>query len=129
MTTSTTLELARLAHEINRAYCASLGDTSQPSWDDAPQWQKDSAIKGVQFHLENPNAKPEDSHNSWLEQKRAEGWTYGAVKDAEKKEHPCFVPYDMLPTSQKSKDFLFIAVVHNGMKALDQHAINSRAFL
>ena len=27
---------ARAAHEANRAYCLALGDTSQPSWDDAP---------------------------------------------------------------------------------------------
>jgi hypothetical protein len=34
------------------------------------------------------------------------------VKDAEKKEHPCFRPYDELPAEQKIKDALFIAVVH-----------------
>lgn len=129
MTTTTTLELARLAHEVNRAYCAALGDTSQASWDDAPQWQKDSAIKGVEFHLADPNSKPEDSHNSWLEQKRLDGWKYGEVKDAEKKEHPCFVPYEELPASQKAKDYLFIAVVRHGIAALDQHAINVQAFL
>ena len=36
-------EIARVAHEINRAYCASLGDTSQPAWEDAPEWQQQSA--------------------------------------------------------------------------------------
>jgi hypothetical protein len=38
---------ARAAHEANRAYCGALGDWSQPSWDAAPQWQKDSARNGV----------------------------------------------------------------------------------
>ena len=28
---------ARAAHEANRAYCIAIGDTSQPSWDDAPE--------------------------------------------------------------------------------------------
>lgn len=105
-------EIARVAHEINRAYCASLGDTSQPSWEDAPEWQKASALAGVEMHLANPDATPENSHESWLAQKTAEGWKYGPVKDAQKKEHPCFMPYAELPPEQKAKDFLFRAVVH-----------------
>ena len=105
-------EIARVAHEINRAYCASLGDTSQPSWDDAPEWQKGSALAGVDMHLANPDATPENSHESWLAQKTAEGWKYGPVKDAQKKEHPCFLPYAELPPEQKAKDHLFRAVVH-----------------
>lgn len=106
------LVIARVAHEINRAYCASLGDTSQPAWEDAPEWQQKSAIAGVEMHLANPDATPEQSHESWLAQKVADGWVYGEVKDAEKKEHPCCRPYDELPAEQKSKDYLFRSVVH-----------------
>ncbi len=102
---------ARTCHEVNRAYCESQGDQSQAPWWDAPQWQKDSAIAGVRFILENPDAKPSDSHESWLEQKRADGWKYGPVKDPDKKEHPCFVPYDELPPAQKAKDYIFCALV------------------
>lgn len=104
-------EIARVAHEVNRAYCASLGDTSQKPWAEAPDWQKTSAINGVNFHLLNPNAKPSDSHESWLKEKEKEGWKFGPVKDAEKKEHPCYVPYEQLPTTQKAKDYIFIGVV------------------
>jgi hypothetical protein len=105
-------EIAKACHEINKAYCESIGDMSQPPWAEAPDWQKNSAIEGVQFHLNNPNAKPSDSHESWLEQKKADGWKYGPVKDPVKKEHPCYVPYDDLPVEQKAKDYLFIATVH-----------------
>ena len=105
-------EIARIAHEVNRAYCASLGDFSQPRWGDAPQWQKNSAIAGVEFHQANPEATPENSHESWLAEKRADGWKYGPVKDPEKKEHPCFVTYQELPLEQRSKDWLFRGVVH-----------------
>lgn len=105
------IEIARVAHEVNRAYCASLGDTSQPAWADAPEWQKKSAIAGVEFHLSHPDAKPSDSHESWLREKERDGWKFGPVKDPEKKEHPCFVPYAQLPAEQKAKDFLFLAVV------------------
>jgi hypothetical protein len=108
----TTQQIAKVCHEANRAYCESIGDYSQPIWEEAPAWQEESAIAGVQFHLDNPDAQPEDSHNSWLRQKTADGWKYGEVKDAEKKEHPCFVPYNELPEAQQKKDKLFIAVVH-----------------
>lgn len=105
-------QIAQVAHEVNRAYCASRGDTTQPAWADAPQWQRDSAMAGVDMHLANPDATPEDSHISWFEQKLADGWVYGEVKDAEKKEHPCMLPYEQLPAEQKAKDYLFRGVVH-----------------
>jgi hypothetical protein len=103
--------IALVCHEANRAYCRTVGDTSQLPWNEAPDWQKESAVKGVKFALENPNAAPSDSHESWLAEKRATGWKYGPVKDAEKKEHPCFVPYEELPVDQRRKDRLFLAVV------------------
>lgn len=104
--------IARVCHEVNAAYCAALGDHSQPLWEEAPQWQKDSAIAGVELHLANPNLGVDASHQAWLEHKRADGWTYGPIKDPAKKEHPCFVPYADLPQEQKVKDFLFRGVVH-----------------
>lgn len=106
------LRIAKTAHEINRAYCASLGDLSQPAWEDAPDWQRSSAIDGVKFHLANLLAGPDQSHNNWLAEKQAAGWKYGPVKDPERKEHPCFVPYDQLPKEQQAKDYLFRATVH-----------------
>lgn len=107
----TSSDLARICHEANRAYCAILGDNTQVPWSDAPEWQQVSAIKGVEFHLAQPNRHPSESHESWLAEKQATGWKYGPVKDAAKKEHPCFVPYEELPPEQRVKDQLFIAVV------------------
>lgn len=109
--------IARVAHEVNRAYCAATGDDSQPSWEDAPGWQRDSAIKGVEFHLANPDATPENSHESWLSEKIAAGWVHGEVKDAEAKTHPCIKPYADLPVAQRAKDFLFRSVVHGIARA------------
>lgn len=102
-------DIAMVAHEVNRAYCAAIGDTSQPAWGDAPDWQRESAIAGVEAHA-NGGLTPEQSHESWLEQKRRDGWSYGPVKDPEKREHPCFVPYNELPQEQRVKDYLFGAV-------------------
>ncbi len=101
--------IARVCHEVNRAYCEGLGDYSQPSWRDAPDWQRSSAIAGVEKAL--AGATPIELHESWCDHKRADGWVYGEVKDADKKTHPCLVPYGELPQSQRIKDYLFAAVV------------------
>lgn len=106
-----THQIARVAHEVNRAYCQALGDNSQPEWIDAPQWQIDSAALGVKLHSEK-DVGPEASHESWMAQKVAEGWVYGAAKDPVAKTHPCIVPFAELPPAQQAKDFIFRAVVH-----------------
>lgn len=106
------MKIAEICHEANRAYCQAIGDFSQPSWLLAPEWQRESAINGVKFHLANPDADPRASHENWLEQKRLDGWSYGPKKDPELKQHPCFVDYDSLPVDQKAKDFIFRAIVH-----------------
>lgn len=107
---------AMAAHEQNRVYCRALGDISQPLWDDAPEWQRESALKGVDGVFAGND--PRKSHESWREEKRTTGWKYGAVKDPEKKEHPCFVPYDELPPEQKQKDAVFVNTVHTMAQAL-----------
>ena len=104
-------QIARVCHEVNRAYCESLGDYSQTSWENAPQWQKDSALLGVEFHFDNPGCHPSSSHECWWEQKRKDGWVYGPIKDAEAKTHPCCVPFNQLPPHQRSKDYIFQAIV------------------
>jgi hypothetical protein len=105
-------QIAKVAHEVNRAYCESLGDVSQPCWEEAPDWQRLSAINGVVFHRANPNAGAEHSHNEWLKEKEASGWKLGPVKCSVKKEHPCFMSYELLPPDQKAKDFIFRGVVN-----------------
>jgi hypothetical protein len=100
---------ARAAHEVNRAYCIALGDGSQPPWDEAPHWQKQSARSGVVLALS--GATPAESHQSRLSEKERDGWVYGPVKDPTIKQHPCMVPYDQLPEAQRAKDTLYLSTV------------------
>lgn len=106
-------KIAKVCHEVNKSYCESLGDNSQQPWEDAPEWQRTSAIKGVQFQIDNPDSPPSASHESWLKEKEEDGWKYGSVKNAETKEHPCFVSYEQLPIEQQSKDHIFSTIVRN----------------
>lgn len=105
-------QIARVAYEVNRAYCQSMGDSSQVPWEEAPEWQRASAMLGVRLHSDNPNAGPKGSHESWMAQKVADGWTYGPEKRPDLKQHPCILPFDQLPREQQAKDFIFRAVVH-----------------
>lgn len=105
------LKIASVCHQVNKALCEAFGDLSQQNWNDAPEWQRQSAVTGVEFNLANPDAPPSASHDSWLEEKRQTGWKYGPVKNPETKEHPCFVPYEELPADQKAKDYVFKAIV------------------
>lgn len=104
-------DIAQIVHEANRAYCQTIGDTSQVAWADAPEWQRSSAIDGVTGILEGRITRPEQSHESWLAEKSRTGWKFGPMKDADKKEHPCFVPYAQLPAEQQVKDAIFFAIV------------------
>ena len=112
--------IAAAAHMANRAYCLGIGDPSQPTWADAPDWQRESAVNGVRACIDGgPDYSPEASHKSWLAQKDAEGWTYGPTKDPEKKQHPCMVDYCMLPEAQRAKDHLFLATVRTLAKLME----------
>lgn len=102
---------ARAAHNVNAEYCQALGDTSQPDWEDAPAWQRESAMAGVRAIAQNPGITPSKQHELWMEIKAAEGWVYGETKDPEAKTHPCMVPYNKLPIDQRAKDYLFGIVV------------------
>lgn len=104
--------IARICHEVNRAYCQALGDNSQLAWEEAPEWQRESAKLGVKLHIEKPDAGAQASHESWMAQKTAEGWVYGPEKNPVLKQHPCMVPFAELPVAQQAKDYIFRAVVH-----------------
>ena len=106
-------QIAKVTHDINKAYCEALGDMSQKGWDFAPEWQKESAARGVEFHIANPSAPPSASHDSWMKQKLDDGWVYGQEKNEVLKTHPCIVPYEQLPIEQQAKDYLFRQTVHS----------------
>lgn len=54
-------QIAEVCHETNRAYCRTIGDDSQQPWLAAPEWQRTSAVNGVIFKLQNPDALPKDA--------------------------------------------------------------------
>lgn len=43
-------------------------------------------------------------HEVWSQNRINEGWTYGPVRDDVRKHHPCLIPYEELPESEKDYD-------------------------
>lgn len=43
-------------------------------------------------------------HEVWAETRIKQGWRYGAARNDERMEHPCLVPYDELPESEREYD-------------------------
>lgn len=108
-------KVAGVAHEVNRAFSAAHGDYSHLPWDQSPEWQRKSAVLGVRMVLAGKSAR--QLHESWSQQKIADGWVYGEVKDADAKTHPCLVAYDKLPSLQRAKDYLFNYAVRGSLGA------------
>lgn len=46
----------------------------------------------------------ENVHEVWAQGRIRDGWTYGPVRNDEKKEHPCLVAYQDLPENEKEYD-------------------------
>ena len=45
-----------------------------------------------------------DVHEVWSQTRMEQGWTYGEERDDQQKKHPCLVPYEDLPESEKVYD-------------------------
>lgn len=46
----------------------------------------------------------ENVHNVWASSRILEGWTWGKERSDSLKQHPCLIPYNELPESEKDYD-------------------------
>ena len=65
-------------------------------------------------------------HDVWAQKRIADGWTLGDARDDEEKTHPCLVPYEDLPESEKAYDRVMVEEVVKAAVALG-YRINKRA--
>ena len=45
-----------------------------------------------------------NTHEVWSENRLRDGWVYGEERNDELKQHPCLIPYDELPESEREYD-------------------------
>lgn len=46
----------------------------------------------------------ENTHEVWAQSRMSQGWTYGAVRNDELKQHPDLIPYNELAEEEKQYD-------------------------
>lgn len=105
-------DTTRIVHEAMRVVQQILGDPNPaPPFDEASPEMIASAMDGVKGVMMEQDLTAEELHQRWVDYKRAEGWTYGPVKDEAGKRHPSMAPWNQLPDSERRKDVLFMAMV------------------
>jgi ryanodine receptor 2 len=71
---------------------------------DAPRPLDTSRVALSQDILRLTEQLARHAHEVWARERRRLGWTYGPVRDDARRQHPCLVPYDALPESEKQLD-------------------------
>lgn len=46
----------------------------------------------------------ENAHDVWAATRIKDGWEYGLERNDNQKKHPCLIPYNQLPESEKEYD-------------------------
>lgn len=46
----------------------------------------------------------ENVHEVWAQNRISQGWSYGATRNDDLKQHPCLIPYHQLPEDEKAYD-------------------------
>lgn len=106
-------QIARVTHAANAAYSQIINDgIEHKPWDESPESIRAGVIRGVEAKLARPEMSAAEQHGLWLKDKLESGWTYGPVKDVERKQHPNITSYDALTAEQRMKDKIFGAIVH-----------------
>lgn len=43
-------------------------------------------------------------HELWAQRRMEQGWTYGTQRNDDLKQHPCLIPYEEFPETEKAYD-------------------------
>lgn len=52
-----------------------------------------------------------NAHEVWAAKRVEDGWSHGPARDDALKKHPCLVPYEQLPESEKAYDRVLVEQV------------------
>jgi ryanodine receptor 2 len=59
-----------------------------------------------------------NAHDVWAKKRIEDGWQYGPSRNDNAKTHPCLVPYNQLPESEKDYDRVMVEQVIRAAVAL-----------
>jgi len=69
-----------------------------------PQPVDTSAVRLDPGIVELTEQLAKNAHEVWARERLAQGWRWGKERNDGSKQHPCLVPYDQLPESEKVYD-------------------------
>lgn len=104
--------IARIAHEADRAFCALHGDLKKV-WASQEAHERECAVRGVKIATATPRATAADLHTSWLRDKREAGWRFGPQLDLHDRLDPMMIPWEQLSDYAQARERLFLAVVRS----------------
>jgi RyR domain len=64
-----------------------------------------------------------NAHEIWAQKRMQDGWVYGPQRDDAMRTHPCLVPYDQLPESEKEYDRVMVNETLKTILALGYHIV------
>lgn len=96
-------ERARL--QVQPAVIVTIPD----AWDTLPADEQRAVVNEV--HDVAAGTTAEQKHEAWRQEKLADDWTYGPVKDAAERTHPELVPYAELPADRRDRDALLAGII------------------
>lgn len=62
-------------------------------------------------HAELISLLTKNAHEIWAQKRIADGWRYGPARDDSLKTHPCLVPFEALPETEKEYDRVMVDAV------------------
>ncbi len=108
---------ARHAHEGHRIYRQLMGDLSHKPWDEIDVVHRQPVYVAVIGIVESDDDAVR-SHERWVQNLTATGWTKGEKKDGERKTHPNLVPWEDLPNEVQELNKMFVRSVKSMITAL-----------
>ena len=85
----------------------------------------DAANVTLPAHLESLIERlAEHNHDVWARQRIREGWTWGALRDDQKKHHPDLIPYADLTEGEKQYDRNSVVETLKAIVALGYRIVN-----
>ena len=123
-TTLTARDLGRIMHAMRREIALTFPEENvsvPPAWDDpaCTEEMKASSERSALAMLVSPDLSAEEEHDRWWAERKAQGWTYGPIRDNAKKKHPSMKPFKELPLGEQLKDLARIAMVKELRRLVD----------
>lgn len=104
-------EVAAAAYTIVSALDLAMGRGARRPWEGQPELYKLEQTSCVRAHLAGEYSCARDAHEDWSERRRQAGWTWGPLRDVERKYHPSLLPWRALPLDLTAKAELYRASV------------------